>query len=104
MRFGRILLASLTALCAYSYANSASHSVPAATSDAFPRFLQAVMPLFVSAAESASPAPAPSTPNHAFFDVAALSTTSLAGSICLVASLLAVDLLQRRHQRALLRL
>ena len=62
------------------------------------------MPLFVAAAESATPAPAPSTPSHAFFDVGALSATPLAGSICLVASLIAIDLFTRRHQRALLRL
>src|SRR5262249_21762925 len=104
MRLGRILLASLTALCAYSYANSLSHSVSPATSDSFPRLLQAVVPLFVAAAESASPAPSVAAPSHDFFDVAALSATPLAGSLCLVASFLAVDLYRRRHLRAFLRL
>lgn len=104
MRLGRIILASLTALCAYSYANGVAHALPPATSGAFPRLMQAVMPLFVAAAESASPAPASPAGQHAFYAVTALTATPLAGSICLLASLLALDLHRRRHQRALLRL
>jgi hypothetical protein len=101
VRFGRIILASLTALAAYSYACEAQ-SVHA-TAVAFPRLLQSVMPMLV-AAESASPAPAAPASNPAIFTIEALTATSMSGSICLLASLIAVDLYRRRHQRAFLRL
>jgi hypothetical protein len=100
MRFGRILLASLTALAAYSYTQSMAD---VRTHDAFPRLLQAVVPLFVAASESVSSAPAAKTPAHAVLALDALSETSFAGSLILVASALAVDLSSRRHQRTLLR-
>ncbi len=102
MRLGRIILASLTAFAAsYSFAQSVPR--PAAQSESLPRLLQAVAPLFVSAGDSASVAPAVPSASHAVFTLAALMRTPLAGSLCLVASFAAVNLLARRHQRMLLR-
>jgi len=103
MRFGRIILASLTALAAYSYACEAQ-ALQANASGSFPRLLQFTVPLFVAASESASPAPAAPAANHAVFTIEALTATPLGGSICLLASFIAVDLYRRRHQRALLRI
>ncbi len=102
MRFGRIILASLTALAAsYSFAQTMPR--PVAASESLPRLLQIVMPMFVSAAESTSATPSVASASHAEFALAALVRTPLSGSLCLVSSLAAVDLGQRRHQRALLR-
>jgi hypothetical protein len=103
MRFGRILLASLTALVACAYTQGAPASAREVTSsDSLPRLLRAVVPLFVSAAESVSPAPVRNSP-HAVLALGALAATPLSGAICLLASLFAVNSLIRRHQRLLLR-
>jgi hypothetical protein len=100
MRFGRLLLASLTALAAYSFAQTA----PAAGQhESFPRLLQAVVPLLVAAAESGSSTPVLKTPAHAILTLGALTLTPLGGSLALLASLIAIDLGNRRHQRTLLR-
>jgi hypothetical protein len=100
MRFGRILLASLTALAAYSYAQT----TPVVRQyDAFPRFLQAVAPLFAGASEASVNPPIAKTDAHAWLALDALTATPLAGSLILVASAVAIDLLSRRHQRTLLR-
>ena len=104
MRFGRIILASLTALVACSYAQGAPSSAGEVTrTDSLPRLLHTVVPLLVSAAESVSPAPVARSAVHAVLALEALAATPLAGALYLVASLLAVNVLLRRHQRTLLR-
>jgi hypothetical protein len=102
MRFGRILLASLTALVACSYAQGAPASAREFARTDSLRLLRAVVPLFVSAAESVAPAPVRNSP-HAVLTLGALAATPLSGALYLVASLFAVNVLIRRHQRALLR-
>ena len=99
MRFGQLLLAGLTALAAYSYAQSLPHP------DAPPslRVWQAVVPILVHAADSVSSAPAVHQTAHAFFALDALAATPLSGSLVLVASVLASNAIERRHQRSLLR-
>jgi hypothetical protein len=100
MRFGRILLASLTALAAYSYTQTA----PALRQhDSFPRLFQAVVPLFVAATESSASAPVLKTPLQSVLALEALSVTPLGGSLVLVASSTALDLSQRCHRRIQLR-
>jgi hypothetical protein len=104
MRFGRIILASITALVACSYAQGAPSSAGEATrTDSLPRLLHTVVPLFVCAAESVSPAPLARSAAQAVLTLEALAATPLSGALCLVASVLAVNVLVRRHQRALLR-
>jgi len=100
MRLGRLLLASLTALAAYSYAQAAP--TPASTHHSL-RLLQTFVPLLVHAADSVSSAPVVKSTAHAVFALTALSATPLAGALILLASLIAVDLAARRHQRNLLR-
>jgi len=104
MRLGRIILASLTALAAYSYATDASQSVRAASPDAFPRLLQAVAPLLAAAGDLASTTQNYKTNPSAILPLEALTTTIYGSSLVLLASFIAVDLLSRRHQRTLLRL
>jgi hypothetical protein len=99
MRFGRLLLAGLTALAAYSYAQTAPK--PAAH-ESF-RLFQAVVPLLAHAADSISSAPVIQSTAHAVFSLDALAATPLCGSLFLVASLFAINLLLRRHPRNLLR-
>jgi|SRR5579872_6337122 len=100
MRFGRILLASLTALAAYSYAQS----TPALRQhDAFPRLFQAVVPLFAAVADSSIHAPTAHPPAQASLALDALTSTPLGGSLILLASFNAIDLSTRRHDRQLLR-
>jgi len=94
VRLGRLILASLTALAAYSYAQAAPR--PASAHDSL-RVLQAVVPLLAHAADSISTAPAPNAPAHAVFTLDALRSTPLAGSLFLLASLIAIDLIARRH-------
>ncbi len=100
MRFGRILLASLTALAAYSYTQT---SPSLRQHDAFPRILQAVVPLFVAASESSTSGPALKTPLQSVLALDALAVTPLGGSLVLVASCAALDLSERRHQQTQLR-
>src|SRR5947209_1520220 len=99
MRFGRILLASLTALAAYSYAQQA----PAAHYESLPRLLNAVVPIFAAAVDSQTAAPMAKSPAHAILALDVLNTTPRAGSLILLSSSSAVDLLTRRHQRQSLR-
>ncbi len=103
MRLGRIILASLTALAAYSYAQARIDLPRPVASDSMPRLLHAVLPLLACAAESISPAHAETSSQQASFPLSALNATPLGGSLCLVASVLAVNLLARRHQCTLLR-
>ena len=62
MRFGRLILASLTAFAAYSYAQVAPG--PANTSQSL-RLFQAVVPMLVHAADSAASAPVVKSAPHA---------------------------------------
>jgi hypothetical protein len=64
---------------------------------------QAVVPFFVQASESVSNPPVVKDAPHAELTLGALTATSLCGSLCLVASLFAVNISWRRHQRSLLR-
>jgi hypothetical protein len=104
MRLGRIILASLTALAAYSYATDASQSVHASAPDSFPRLLHAVAPLFAAAGDLASQTRNYETNPSAILSLEALTATIYGSSLVLLASLIAIDLLSRRHQRALLRI
>ncbi|HML17123.1 MAG TPA: hypothetical protein VK419_08860 [Bryobacteraceae bacterium] len=103
MRLGRIILASLTALVAYSYAQGVAESPRAIASDSLPRLLHAAAPLLACAAESIAPAHPKTSAPQAVFGLDALTATPLGGSLCLVASAFAINHLARRHQRALLR-
>jgi hypothetical protein len=72
--------------------------------DSVPRLLHPVVTFLLSAAEdigtvTPSQHPAP----KAALALEALSATPLRRSLCLVASVFAVNLLERRHQRTLLR-
>ena len=104
MRLGRIILASLTALAAYSYATDASQSVHTAAPDSFPRLLQAVAPLLAAAADLSSATQNYRTNPGAILPLEALTATIYGSSLVLLASFIAIDLLSRRHQRTLLRL
>jgi len=104
MRLGRIILASLTALCAYSYANSGSAPIHPPAPDSFPRLLQAVAPLLVAAGEFASPSHGDEASPSAVLPLEALTLTPYGSSLVLLASFFAIDLYSRRHQRTLLRL
>src|ERR1700683_3206529 len=97
MRFGRIILASLTAFAAYSYAQGAP---PPATHESL-RLLQTVVPMLVHAVDSAASAPVVKSTAQAVLQLDALTSTALAGALCLIA--VAVNLSERRHQRTLLR-
>ena len=96
MRFGRLLLAGLTALAAYSYAQAA----PQPDAHQSFRVWQAVVPILVHAADSVSSAPVVHSAAQALL---ALDATPLRGSLFLVASLVAINAIERRHQRSLLR-
>ena len=98
MRFGRILLASLTALAAYSYAQQA----PVAHYESFPRLFHVVVPIFAAAVESAG-TPAIKAAPQSLLALEALTATPLAGSLILLASFIAIDLVLRRHTRQFLR-
>jgi hypothetical protein len=96
MRFGRLLLAGLTALAAYSYAQSVPH--PDAPQSL--RLLQAVVPILIHAADSVSSAPVLPAAARAVFSLDALAATPLCGSLFLLASLYAA---LRRQPPSLLR-
>jgi hypothetical protein len=103
VRFGRILLASLTALAAYGYAHGTSSRAEELRPDPLPRLLQAVVPLFICAADCQDTASDSTTSSHAVFELEALTDTRLGGSVWLLQSLQAVDLHARRHPPAFLR-
>ena len=104
MRLGRIILASLTALAAYSYATNASQSVHAAAPDSFPRLLQAVAPFLAAVGDSSATTQNYETNPSAILPLEALTATIYGSSLALLASFIAIDLFSRRHQRALLRI
>ena len=111
MRLGRIILAGLAPLVGLSAfgAGMVTDAIPSksaqqlAPADSLPQLLQAVAPMLISGHE---PGPAPSfdaPAARAVLALRALAATPFRGSLWLLSSLLAVDLLARRHQRALLR-
>jgi hypothetical protein len=111
MRLGRIMLAGLAPLVGLSALAAAmvtsfetlSVSRPA-TVNSLPRMWHPVVSFLLSAAEDvATVAPAQRPAPRAALSLEALSGTPLRSSLYLVASLIAVNLLQRRHQRTLLR-
>jgi hypothetical protein len=87
MRLGRLLLAGLTALAAYSYAQAA----PAPGVHQSLRILQAVVPILVHAADSVSSAPVIPAAAHTVFSLDALALTALCGSLFLLASVYAMS-------------
>ena len=99
MRLGRLLLAGLTALAAYSYAQA----VPAPEAHQSLRVLQAVVPILAHAADAAASSPATLHAPQAWFDLNALAATPLSGSLFLLASIIAIQAMSRRHQRDFLR-
>jgi hypothetical protein len=104
MRFGRLILASLTALAAYSYAQDAPASMrPMSAADSLPSLLHAAAPLLSFATESSAAAPVVHPAAYSIFTLEALTPTSLGGSLCLLASSAAINFLLRSHPRTLLR-
>jgi hypothetical protein len=106
MRLGRIILAGLAPLVslsafAASWIPDAIHSKSPQHVAPTDSLLRAAVPVLISAGESA--APRENSAPHARLTLQALTTTPFRSSLWLVASLVAVDLLVRRHQRALLR-
>jgi hypothetical protein len=111
MRFGRIMLAGLAPLVGLSALAAAvvtsfetlSVSRPASV-NSLPRLWHPVVSFLLSAADYiAAVAPTQRPATRATLSLGALSGTPLRSSLYLVASLIAVNLLSRRHQRALLR-
>jgi hypothetical protein len=75
-----------------------------ASPDSLPRLLHPVVTFLLSAAEDiATVAPSQRPAPKATLALEALSATPLRRSLYLVASVVAVNLLERRHQRTLLR-
>jgi hypothetical protein len=112
MRLGRIILAGLAPLVSLSAfaagfvpdSYSPSKSAQQLTSaDSMSRLFQAVVPLLISAAESASAAPLESRTAHAVFTLEALTSTLFRHSLWLLASGVAVNFFHRGHQTTLLR-
>lgn len=103
MRLGRIILASLTALAAYSYANIAAQPTHATATDSL-RLLQYVAPLLAAAGELSSQTHSDKTNPTAILPLQALTATLYGSSLVLLASFIAIDLNRRRHLRTLLRI
>jgi hypothetical protein len=104
MRLGRIILASLTALVACSYANGGTASLHSPAPDSFPRLLQMVAPLLAASVDLAPAAHGDEPGRSAVLPLEALTLTPYGSSLVLLSSLVAIDLYSRRHQRTLLRL
>jgi len=105
MLAGLAPLVGLSALAAAMVTSFETLSVSRpATVNSLPRMWHPVVSFLLSAAEdSATIAPAQRPAPQAALGLDALSGTPLRSSLYLVASLIAVNLLRRRHQRALLR-
>ncbi len=97
-------LVGLSALAAAMVTGFDIRPVSSPASDSAPRLLHPVVTFLLSAAEDiATVAPSQRPAPRATLALEALSSTPLRSSLYLVASLVAVNLLQRRHQRTLLR-
>jgi hypothetical protein len=111
MRLGRILVAGLAPLIGFSAlvlvasGQSGLHARnPEQGADPLARFLRSVVQLATAPAEFASVSASPERPSpQAVLAFSALAATAFRHSLWLLASLLAVNFLARRHQRALLR-
>jgi hypothetical protein len=111
MRLGRIIVAGLaplvglSALTAYMMAQAApaESAQQVSSADSLPGLFHAVVPLLMAAADSSPAGSLERPPAYAMLAFQALAATRLGGSLCLLASLVALDLLARRHTRSLLR-
>jgi hypothetical protein len=92
----------LSALAASLLAGSGS-PVDHSAHDSTPRYLRLVAPFVLSVSEHASPDQPFTHAPEAAFALAALTATPFRSSLCLVASMVAVDSFERRHQREFLR-
>jgi hypothetical protein len=101
------IIFSLSALAASLLAGSGTPvSHPAHDSSArllYPRLLCLGSSFALASSEHASPALAFTPAPDATFALAALTASPFRRSLCLVTSLVAIDLLERRHQREFLR-
>jgi hypothetical protein len=96
------IIFSLSALAASLLAGSGS-PVDRSSHDSTPRYLRLVAPFALSVCEHASPERPFTHAPEAAFALAALTATPFRSSLCLVASMVAVDSFERRHQREFLR-
>jgi hypothetical protein len=92
----------LSALAASLFAGSGTPVLHPAH-DSTPRLLRFVVPFVLSASEHSSPSLSFSHPPDASFALSALTATPFRSSLWLVASQVAIDLIERRHQREFLR-
>jgi hypothetical protein len=110
MRSGHIsltarILFSLSALAASLLAGSGTpvlHTSQEST-PLYLRHLRLVAPFVLSVSEHPSPDRPFTHAPEAAFALAALTATPFRSSLCLVASLVAIDSIERRHQRKFLR-
>jgi hypothetical protein len=100
-------LVGLSALAAAMMAGFDARTVSRpASANVIPQLLHPVVTLLLSAAHEISistPAPEQRTTPRATFALKAISSTPLGGALFLIASIVAIDLRLRRHQRVLLR-
>ena len=96
------ILFSLSALAASLLAGSGTPALNP-SHDSTPRYLRFVVPFVLSVSEHASPDRPFTHAPEATFALAALTATPFRSSLCLVASMVAVDSFERRHQRTFLR-
>lgn len=96
------ILFSLSALAA-SLLAGVQAPVPYPSHEATPRFLRLVAPFALSVSEHASPALPFAHPSASTLALAALTDTPFRRSLWLVHSQVAIDSIERRHQRKFLR-
>ena len=99
------ILFSLSALAASLLAGSGTPVARSAheSHESTPRLLRFAVPFALSASEHASPDRPFTHASDSTFALAALTATPFRSSLCLVGSLVAIDLMERRHQRTSLR-
>jgi hypothetical protein len=106
------IIFSLSALAASLFAGSGQPSMERAHDSApgllrprllRPHFLRFGAPFILTDSAQASPSSSLIPTPAAALSLAALSATPFRSSICLVASFVAIDLIERRHQREFLR-
>jgi len=112
MRFGRIILAGLAPLVGLSafaagllphVCGTSNSAQQIANPDSTPSFFEALVPALISSVESVPAAPLESGTAHAVLTLESLAATPFRGSLCLLSSVVAVNLFERRHQRSYLR-
>jgi hypothetical protein len=101
------IIFSLSALAASLLAGASPPALhPSQNSSArllHPRLLCLGSPFALASSEHSSPALSFTPTPHATFALAALTATPFRRSLCLVTSLVAIDSIERRHQREFLR-